>query len=70
MLTERPDKPVDGHSGRQPQVHRQFAGFEVDRYSFADVPFKVAEPFSLSRQATGPGRVDACMQPLGELLEA
>jgi hypothetical protein len=41
----------------QPQAFRLFAGLEVDRHSFADVPFQVAEPFSLSCQATGPGRV-------------
>ena len=36
---------------------RLLAGFEVDRRGFADVPLKVAEPFSLSCQATGSGRI-------------
>ena len=38
-------------------VLRLFAGFEVDRDGFADVPLKIAEPIGLSRQAPGTGRI-------------
>ena len=44
-------------SASTPIVLRQFAGFEVDRYSLADVPLQVAELNCLSGQSTGSARV-------------